>query len=307
MNQTKSVTKILISKTELNKTIKNLNNKTSSGLDGICNLVIKKIPENFKILLLQLFNKTIMEAEIPKDWKISEITMIPKKNNELDNPKSYRPISMTSCIAKLCEKLILSRIHDHLKKNKIIIKQQSGFRNHRQTKDNLVFILQKTQESFVRKKKVLAFFFDISQAFDKVWHVGLITKLIEIMTPLYIIKWLDFYLEDRKFCVRIEDFRTEFKHIKCGVPQGAVLSPTLFSIYINDIPTMFDENKAYSLLFADDLVTFFIFNKSGQMETKVKNYIKNLKIWLKKWKLQMHPKKCNSMVFNKSSDKSMNN
>ena len=93
------------------------------------------------------------------------------------------------------------------------------------------------------------------------------------MTPLYIIKWLDFYLEDRKFCVRIEDFRTEFKHIKCGVPQGAVLSPTLFSIYINDIPTMFDENKAYSLLFADDLVTFFIFNKSGQMETKVKNYI----------------------------------
>jgi hypothetical protein len=57
-----------------------------------------------------------MEAEIPKDWKISEITMIPKKNNELDNPKSYRPISMTSCIAKLCEKLILSRIHDHPKK-----------------------------------------------------------------------------------------------------------------------------------------------------------------------------------------------
>ena len=127
------------------------------------------------------------------------------------------------------------------------------------------------------------------------------------MTPLYIIKWLDFYLEDRKFCVRIEDFRTELKHIKWGVPQGAVLSPTLFSIYINDIPTMFDKNKAYSLLFADDLVTFFIFNKSGQMETKVKNYIKNLEIWLKKWKLQMHPKKCNSMVFNKSSDKSMNN
>ena len=107
--------------------------------------------------------------------------------------------------------------------------------------------------------------------------------------------------------MRIEDFRTEFKHIKCGVPQGAVLSPTLFSIYINDIPTMFDKNKAYSLLFADDLVNFFIFNKSGQMETKVKNYIKNLKIWLKKWKLQMHPKKCNSIVFNKSSDKSMNN
>ena len=134
---------MLISKTEVNKTIKNLNNKRSSGLDGICNLVIKMIPENFKILLLKLFNITLIKAEIPKDWKLSEITMILKKNNELDNPKSYRPISQTSCIAKLCEKRILSRIQDLLKKCKIIIKQQSGFRNHRQTKDNLAFILQK--------------------------------------------------------------------------------------------------------------------------------------------------------------------
>jgi hypothetical protein len=116
-------------------------------------------------------------------------TMIPKKNIDLDDPKSYRPISMTSCIARLCEKTILTRIKNFLKTNKIIIKQQSGFRQHRQTKDNLIFLIQKIQESFVRKKKVIGFFFDISQAFDKVWHEGLFIKLIEIKLPIYIIKW----------------------------------------------------------------------------------------------------------------------
>jgi hypothetical protein len=141
----------------LEKGIKDLNNKTSSGLDGICNLILKKLPPNFKSALLKLFNKSLKESQIPSNWKLSEITMIPKKNTDLDNPKSYRPISMTSCVAKLSEKLILARIKKFLKENKIIIKQQSGFREHRQTKDNLVFLLQKIQESFVRKKKVWDF------------------------------------------------------------------------------------------------------------------------------------------------------
>ena len=132
--------------------------------------------------------------------------MIPKKNVELDNPKSYRPISMTSCLAKLCEKLILNRIKKFLKENNIIIKQQSGFRAHRQTKDNLLFLLQKIQETFIRKKKVLSFYFDISQAFDKVWHDGLIHKLIQLNLPIYIIKWIHFYLEDRIFCIKIGSY-----------------------------------------------------------------------------------------------------
>ena len=291
---------------ELDKALSDLNNKTSSGLDGICNLVLKKLPQNLKLVLLKLFNKTISESKIPNEWKLSEITMIPKKNIDLENPKSYRPISMTSCVAKLCEKLILSRIKKFLKENKVIIKQQSGFREHRQTKDNLVFLLQKIQESFARKKKVLGFFFDISQAFDKVWHEGLIIKLIKIKMPIYIIKWLQYYLEDRKFCIKVDNNKSEFRDIRCGVPQGAVLSPTLFSIFINDIPSLFEKNKEYSLLFADDLVTIFIFKRHGKLEAKVTAYMKRLEKWLNEWKLQMHPKKCNSIVFNAGSRKSLN-
>jgi hypothetical protein len=124
--------------------------------------------------------------------------------------------------------------------------------------------------------------------------------------PFYIIKWLEFYLEDRKFCIRVENYKSAFRDIRCGVPQGAVLSPTLFSIFINDIPSLFEKNKSYSLLFADDLVCFFIFKKHGNLESKVNAYMRRLEKWLKEWKLQMHPKKCNSMLFNVGSKKSIN-
>ena len=210
-----------------------------------------------------------MQSTISGAWKTAIIKMIPKKSVELDNPKSYRPISMTSCLGKLLEKFILARIQNHLKKHKIILKQQSGFKAHRQTKDNLVFLIQKIQESFVRKKKVMSFFFDISQAFDKVWCDGLLSKLITIKLPVYLIKWLQFYLNNRNFVVKLENCSSTNKPIKCGVPQGAVLSPTLFSIYIKEIPVITCKNKSYSLLFADDVVTFLIYKNPGHVNTLV--------------------------------------
>ena len=196
------------------------------------------------------------------------------------------------------EKLILVRIQEH--------HQQSGLRSHRQTKDNLLFLIQKIQETFTRKKKVICFFFDIAQAFDKVWHNGLISKLIKINLPHYLVKWISYYLKERDFCVKIGEFQSEAKPIRCGVPQGAVLSPTLFSIYINDTPILYDKNKAYSLLFADDLATFFIFKKINKTESRIRTYMKQLEIWLGKWRLTMHAKKCNQMIFKNNSKKNIN-
>ena len=127
----------------------------------------------------------------------------------------------------------------------------------------------------------MSFFFDISQAFDKVWHIGLLSKLINIKLQNYLIKWIAFYLINRKFMVKVENTVSELKLIQCGVPQGAVLSPTLFSIYINDIPVLNNKNKSYSLLFADDLVTFFIFKKDGSLGKSVSNYMLAVENWLK--------------------------
>jgi hypothetical protein len=86
-----------------------------------------------------------------------------------------------------------------------------------------------------------------------------------------------------------------------------VISPPLFSIYINDVPVMFNRNKSYTLLFADDISTFFIFKKSGSVKKTIKDYMLKMELWLSKWRLTMHPKKCNQMVFNSSGSKILNN
>ena len=138
---------------DLNKAIKTLNNNSSPGPDKITNLQSKNLSADFKLLILKLFNKTVSQKQLPDIWKESIITMIPKKNNFSNNPKDYRPISVTSCLGKLCEKLILDKLSDFLESNNLIIKQKSGFRKARQTKDNLAYLIQKVRESFNRKKK----------------------------------------------------------------------------------------------------------------------------------------------------------
>jgi hypothetical protein len=109
-----------------------------------------------------------------------------------DNPKDYRPISVTSCIGKLSERLLRTRLYDFLQNNKLLIDQQSGFRKNRQTKDNLFHLIQRSIESFNRKKKVCAIFFDIQSAFDKVWHNGLIHKMNQMNLHIYIQRWWNF-------------------------------------------------------------------------------------------------------------------
>ena len=138
---------------DLTKSIKNINNKTSIDQNGISNKILKHVSEITKECMLALFNRCIEKNKIPTLWKNSIVTMIHKKGTEACRVKSYRPISITPCIARLFERTILSRLKSHLTENNLIIKPQSGFRNFRQTKDNLVFLSQKVQQSFIGKKK----------------------------------------------------------------------------------------------------------------------------------------------------------
>jgi len=250
-----------ISLSELNNIIKNLKLSSAPGEDKIDNKLIFHAPFHFRKILLSFINLSINKSYIPDPCKRATITMIPKKISKSNNPKEYRPISLTSSLAKLCEKAIALKLKVWMKDERILIKQQSGFRAHRQTKDNILFISQKVIDSFNRVKKVCAIFFDIASAFDKVWHDGLIYKLHKIRCPVFIVKWIKDFLKDRSFRVQINESMSDFYDIKAGVPQGAVLSPLLFSIYINDLPSCHSRHKSYYLLFADDLASFFIYKK----------------------------------------------
>ena len=129
--------------------------------------------------------------------------MILKINADSSQIASYRPISVTACMARLFERLILARLNDFLTKNRIIIKQQSGFRQHRSTKDNLIYITQKVQECFNKGHKLHAIFFDVASAFDKVWHNGLNFKLLKLKIPYYLVAIIRVFLSNRFFMFKL--------------------------------------------------------------------------------------------------------
>ena len=169
--------------------------------------------------------------------------MIPKKEFNSTNPAEYRPISLLSCIGKLAERIIKNRLYGFLESNKLLSHAQSGFRNSRGTGDNLLFMTQKIQESLNRGKKFCGIYFDISKAFDKFWHAGLIYKLIYLKIPMYIIRFIKSFLSDRTFRVKINQCLSDPYLVACSL---------LFLISINDIILAKSLNVNYSALFADD-------------------------------------------------------
>ncbi len=238
----------------------------SSGEDQISNIMVKNNGDHFIKVFVHLFNLSIKFGKVPVRWKKVFVKMIPKKTDSKNNPNNYRPISLTNCIARLCERVILIKIQEHLKANNIIVKQKSGFKAHRQTTDNLFNLIQKNFEAFNKKMKNCVVFFDISKAFDKVWHHGLLFKLKSHFFEKFIIIWIAEFLKERNYQVKINDSLSDKFLIEFGIPQGGVLKKIqiLFSIYINDIifgKTQYKKTKTESTLFADDLATSCASNK----------------------------------------------
>jgi hypothetical protein len=289
---------------ELVGIIKNLKEDSSPGEDGIHNRFLKNLTSKGLDLLLKMVNLSIIDG-LPKSWKSAVITMIPKKDIKSSNYADYRPISLLSCVGKLAERVIKNRLYNFLEGTNLIVKEQSGFRNKRGTADNLLFMTQKIQECLNRGKKVCGIFFDISKAFDKVWHAGLIYKLIYLGVPMYIIRFIKSFLSDRFFKVKINDAYSEPHPITCSVPQGSVLGPLLFLVFIGDVPLSNIKSTSYSALFADDLSSIFFFKKPGKIIKSIKTYLENLVSWLFKWRLKMNASKCCYTIFSNTGRSNM--
>ena len=283
---------------ELEIVLKSIKPK-AKGPNPIANSILKNLEHNGKLFLLNMLNNSFLNNRIPNEWKYAKITMIPKKPNDSHNIKNYRPISLTNTIVKILEKLIKNRLVSYLEQNNIFIKEQSGFRTKKRTIDNIFFFKQKCQEAFYSKAKVGNILFDIEKAFDKVWHDGLLFKMHELKIPPRIANWIKNFISNRIFAVNVNGKLSKEYPIKTGVPQGAILSPILFLIFINDIPTTISRYKyvSHSLLFADDLSHFSFDHNIKYLQKKLQHYLDLLEQWLFNWRLKTATNKCTYNIY----------
>ena len=199
--------------------IKNLKAAKSPGPDGITNILIKQLPKRCIIFLCNIYNACLKNCHFPNTWKIAKVIPITKIGKDNALVENYRPISLLDTLGKIFEKLIYGKLEIHLQANKIIPNEQLGFRKQLSTNHQLLRITTDIKGAIDTKKSTGLILFDVEKAFDKVWHKGLIYKLIKFKTPSYIIRLLNSYLENRKLFVvyRSEKFVTD--SILSGVPQ----------------------------------------------------------------------------------------
>ncbi|KAG5684921.1 hypothetical protein PVAND_014129 [Polypedilum vanderplanki] len=232
-------------------TLCSLNVKKAVGFDKIPNILLKNLANNkrFTQLLYILFNECLQNAYFPDRWKVAIIIPIPKTKIPSDDPTQYRPISLISCLGKCLEKLILDRLNKFESENNVFIKEQFGFRKRHSTTHQLVRLVESACVGFNLKKSTAMAFLDIHKAFDTVWHDGILHKLLQNKYPIYLIKLLKSYLSNRYAFVRINNSSSCQYEIAAGVPQGSLLAPHLFNVFLNDIPL---PKNAKLSIFADD-------------------------------------------------------
>ena len=153
---------------ELEEALKKMKQKKAPGPDGITNEMLKHLGPGAKRTLLRIYNQSWSTGTVPTIWKEAVIRPIPKKGKDKRDPSSYRPISLLSCVGKLLERIINKRLIWHLESNSVLASTQTGYRQFRSTEDQLALLTQEIEDAFQEKKKVLAVFFDLSKAFDKV-------------------------------------------------------------------------------------------------------------------------------------------
>ncbi|KAK7102290.1 hypothetical protein V1264_020529 [Littorina saxatilis] len=218
--------------------------------------------------------------------------MVPihKKGKDRAKVDSYRPISLTSCVGKLMERLINTRLTWHLEKNNTFSPEQAGFRQHRSTEDQVTYISQKIEDGYQDKKHTLTIWIDMEKAFDKVWKEGLKLKLQKSGVAGCMFQWICQYLNNRKAKVHVSGQYSRKKTLKDGVPQGGVLSPTLFLVFINDIVKDLPRN-VHGAIYADDLALWCSEEHITTANYRMQEALKVLEDWTKRWLVNINTRK----------------
>ena len=284
--------KISVSKLEILKLMEELEDGKAMGPDGVSGCILKACREELVEPIYDIIKYSLASGTVPVEWKRAEVVPI-YKSGKKDEPLNYRPVSLTSVVCKMCERVFKRQWTEFLERHKLISNKQFGFRKGRSCVTNLLSfysrVIDKVQE---RDGWVDCIYLDLKKAFDKVPHARLLWKL-EHKGGLtgQALKWMENYLRGREMRTVVRDIKSEWGEVKSGVPQGSVLAPILFLLYINDMP---EGVKSYMNLFADDAKMLRHIKDEGDCEI-LQEDLNKIWRWSKKWQMEFNVDKSQVM------------
>ena len=281
-------------KKEVIETTLSIKSKHSSGHDNLSNKIVKIIIPSIVDPLVHIFNLSLESGVVPDPYKLAKIIPI-FKTGDKEDPNNYRPISLLTAFSKILEKLVYKRLIKFLLNCNSIYLKQYGFLRGRSTEHAMIDLVQQIVSAIERKCFSLGLFLDLTKAFDTISHQILLKKM-----HCYGIRgvpndWFKSYLSDRQQYVQLQNSCSSSKSINFGVPQGSVLGPLLFLIYINDMPTI--STIMDYILFADDTTALFNSASLDDLFSTVNTETSKLQSWFSANKLLLNPSKTNLLLF----------
>ena len=289
---------IEFNESNVSKALSLLKDNKTGGVDKLNSTFLKNSSMSLTYPILLIFKASLITSKIPNDWKKANISPIFKKGSKKD-VSNYRPISLTSHISKIMERIIKVNIVNFLESNHLLEDSQHGFRNKRSCLTNLLQFLETVGNNVDDGNPVNVIYLDFKKAFDTVPHKRLIIKLQNLGICGDLLNWIKEWLSDRQQRVVINGVTSEWVNVLSGVPQGSVLGPILFIIYINDL----DCDIANDIFkFADDTK---LLGKVGNDELlgKLQADLERIILWSEKWQMEFNENKCKIMYIGKNNKK----
>ena len=296
---------IPVSPTMVKKVIINLDLSKTSGPDCITVVVLENSEPELSYILAELFYKCLKGSSFPDCWKVSSVAPVFKNFGERSTAKNYHPVSLLSMVNKVFEKLVNNRIVDHLEKSGLFSDFQYGFRSSQSTAELLTMVSDRFARCFNRSGTTRAVALDISKAFDRVWHAALLHKLKSYGISGQIFGLISSFLVNRHLQVVLDGKPSHKYPVNSGVPQGSILGPTLFPLYVNDLPDDIISNIA---IYTDDTPLYSNCDQASDMwqqlelASKLESDLQDTVDWGKKWLADFSAGKTQLVSFDQSNN-----
>ena len=285
-----SLETIVFTVDNVDKTLRRLKSSVSCGPDGVPNVILKNLTSSISVPLSYIFNSSFSSHYLPSQWLQAYVTPVFKKGIATD-PCNYRPISLTCTCCKVMERIINDQLLHYLSIHKLITKSQHGFLRKRSTCTNLLESINDWTLALDKRKTTDIAYIDFQKAFDSVSHPKLLKKLTAYNITGDLHRWIAAFLSNRSQSVKISNSLSESILVTSGVPQGSVLGPTLFLLFINDLVDCFHDVNCTVKLYADDVKLYSSFTLSA-WSVDLNIALQRLVDWANMWQLPIAFKKC---------------